>query len=347
MKRLLLILVCVAAAPFAAAQAPRTLDIYFIDVEGGQSTLVVTPDRQSLLIDAGFPGDGTFNSTPGDPHAARDANRIVAAARDAGVSRIDVLLVTHFHADHDGGVPELSQLIPIATFADHDHPLPQVESVKGSLAAFERYKAARANGRHLDVKPGDRLPVAAVDVVIVSSAGELLSRPLARGGETPAGCASAVPPQEPNENPRSTGVLLTFGRFRFLDPGDLTGDPLHALACPNDLIGPVDLYLVTHHGNADAADAATFAAWRPRAAVVDNGEKKGGAPNVLAMLHGLSGTDTWQLHRSPTAAANTADARIANLDETTSYWIKVRAREDGSFVMSNPRTGRSQPYAAR
>src|SRR5262249_9187549 len=157
------------AALLAAAPA-RTLDIYFIDVEGGQATLVVTPRGESLLIDTGFPGQGgTFSSIPGDPAQARDANRILAAARAAGVSRIDVLLITHFHADHDGGVTELSTLLPIRTFVDHDRPLPSVESVKGSLAAFAWYEAVRAKGRHLVAAPGDRLPLKTIDSVVVSS----------------------------------------------------------------------------------------------------------------------------------------------------------------------------------
>ena len=113
--------VLAAAVVVLSAQA-ATLDIYFIDVEGGQSTLVVTPAGESLLIDAGFPGDGTFASAPGDPSKARDAQRILAAARDAGVKQIDYLLLTHFHADHDGGVTELSQLLPIKTFIDHGDP---------------------------------------------------------------------------------------------------------------------------------------------------------------------------------------------------------------------------------
>ena len=110
----------VLAIALSQAIAPKTLDIYFIDVEGGQSTLIVTPAGESLLVDAGFPGAGTFDSKPGDPRQARDAQRIVAAARAAGLTRIDYLLVTHFHADHDGGVVELAQLMPIGTFIDHD-----------------------------------------------------------------------------------------------------------------------------------------------------------------------------------------------------------------------------------
>src|SRR5262249_46033812 len=151
-----------------------------------------------------------------------------------------------FHADHDGGVTELAHLLPIRTFVDHDHPLPSVERVKGSLAAFGWYETVRAKGRHIDAHPGQHLPLSGVASVIVSSAGETIAAPLPGGGGANPACGpSAVPPEEPNENPRSRGVLLTFGTFRFLDVGDLTGPPLYALACPRDRIGPVDVYVVT------------------------------------------------------------------------------------------------------
>jgi len=144
----------------AAIQAARTtLDIYFIDVEGGQATLVATPAGEALLVDAGFPGSGGFDALPGDPAKARDAQRILAAARDAGATQIDYLLTTHFHADHDGGVVELSQLLPIRTFVDHGRVLPDAESVAGTLRAFDRYAAVRAKGRHLEPAPGDRIPL--------------------------------------------------------------------------------------------------------------------------------------------------------------------------------------------
>lgn len=347
-----------AAAALLGA-APRTLDIYFIDVEGGQATLVVTPRGESLLIDTGFPGQGgTFSSTPGVPARARDANRILAAARDAHVSRIDVLLITHFHADHDGGVTELSKLLPIRTFVDHDKPLPSVESVKGSLQAFAWYEAVRAKGRHVVVSPGDHLPLTGVESLVVSSAGATITRPLPgadSGGANLCSLDPPIPPQEPNENPRSTGVLLTFGAFRFLDLGDLTGPPLFALVCPENLIGAVDVYLVPHHGGPDAAHLAHPMAFVPRATIVDNGERKGGAPQLLAALHTVEGINNmgdrstpywsyWQLHRA-SGGQNFDDEYIANLDETTSYWIKVSAREDGSFTVTNARTGKSVSYA--
>jgi hypothetical protein len=158
--------------------------------------------------------------------------------------------------------------------------------------------------------------------------------------------ASAVPAEESNENPRSTGVLLTFGSFRFLDVGDLTGTPLFDLACPRDRIGPVDVYLVAHHGNADAADPGTFAAFRPRVAIVNNGERKGGAAKLLAALRTVPAMESWQLHRSA-AGENSSDQHIANLDESTSYWIKISARDDGSFTLTNARTNESRSYPRR
>jgi beta-lactamase superfamily II metal-dependent hydrolase len=338
-------------APAAAAAQGRTLDIYFIDVEGGQATLVVTPAGEALLIDTGFPSDGTFASVPGDPGKARDANRILTAARAAGVKAIDYLLITHFHADHDGAVPELAQLIPIRTFVDHDVPAADAEAgVPGTQAAFDAYARVRAKGRHLIPKPGDRIPLKGVEAVVVSAAGATLQKPLpGAGGANPACGATAPAAQERTENPRSTGIRLRFGQFTFLDVGDLSGSPLFALACPRSLVGPTDVYLVAHHGGADAGDAASFAAIAPRVAILNNGEKKGGAPEVLAALHQARGLeDAWQLHRSlPPGPRFFNDDRVANLDSSTAHWLKLSARTDGSFAVTNGRTGETKTYGAR
>jgi beta-lactamase superfamily II metal-dependent hydrolase len=351
MIRTLTAIVVSAAMLAPAVHAARTtLDIYFIDVEGGQSTLFVTPAGESLLVDTGFPSDGTFASIPGDPARARDAQRILAAARDAGVTRIDYLLTTHFHADHDGGVVELAQLLPIRTFIDHGRVLPVAEeNVKGTLQAFERYAAVRSEGRHLEPAPGARLPLKGVEAIVVSAAGSVIAKPLAGAGSRTPGCApSAPPPEEPNENPRSTGIQLRFGEFRVLDVGDLSGTPLFALACPNSLVGPIDVYLVAHHGGPDAGDPATFAAFRPRVAILNNGATKGGVPETFAALRAAPGVDVWQLHRSEKPGArNFPDDRIANLDESTAHWLLVSAREDGSFTVTNGRTGSGRDYGAR
>jgi beta-lactamase superfamily II metal-dependent hydrolase len=348
-----LLAVFLALAPVAAAQPPagRTLDIYFIDVEGGQSTLIVFPGGESLLVDAGYPSSGTFESAPGDPGKARDPQRILEAAKLAGISRIDYLLVTHYHGDHVGGVPELAQRIPIGTFVDHGRVNDDAEErVPGTVGMYKAYAAVRARGRHLEPRPGERLPIAGADVTIVSAAGATLAGPLdgARPGRNTVCPAQGLAAQEPTENPLSVGFLLRFGKFRFLDIGDLTGAPLFRLACPSDLIGPVDAYLVTHHGGADAADPVLFGALQPRVAILNNGANKGAAAETFKTLRSLNGTDTWQLHRSEApGTANFADERIANLSEATSHWIRIRASEDGSFGVTNGRTGATTRYPPR
>jgi competence protein ComEC len=325
----------------------RTLDIYFIDVEGGQSTLLVTPERQSFLIDTGWAGSGIPDSAPGEPAKSRDANRIVAAARDAGVKQIDYLLITHFHPDHDGGVVELAQLMPIRHFIDHGSLPAEAQQDAGTKAAFERYLAVRGRLPHIEPKPGDHLPLTGIDAVVVASAAATISKPLPAAGEVNSVCGpAAVPPRDPTENPRSTGVLVTFGKFRFLDVGDLSGQPLFNLACPKSLIGPVDVYLVAHHGGPDVADPATFAAFKPRVAIMNNGLKKGGAQATYESLHHVAGLqDVWQLHRSEAAGDHNFSAdHIANIDESTAHWIKITASEDGSFKVLNGRTGNGKQY---
>jgi competence protein ComEC len=340
-----------ARTTFAAAPAGPTLHIYFIDVEGGQSTLIVTPDKHSLLIDTGWAGDGS-GFRAGDPHRARDANRIVAAAHDAGVGEIDYLLITHFHTDHVGGVSELAQLMPIRVFIDHGGPSEEAEKTSAETRrAFAAYAKVRsAATRHIEPKPGDRLPLNDVEATVVSSAATTLTTPLPGAGEKNPLCRDrASPPRDPYENPRSTGLVVRYGRFRFLDLGDLSGQPLFNLACPRNLVGPVDVYLVAHHGGPDVADRATFEAFRPRVAIMNNGLHKGGARATYQLLHQLPGLeDIWQLHWSAEAGdANFTAPYIANLDESSAHWIELVAKQDGSFLIFNQRTDERKEYAPR
>ena len=340
---------CAPAIGRAAATAAHTLDIYFIDVEGGKATLIVTPTRESFLIDAGFPGSGTFNSTPGDPAQARDAQRILQAARDAGLSRIDHLLVTHYHADHFGGVMELAQLIPIVQYIDHAAPSAEAEArVPGTLALYEAYVAVRSRAKHRPAKAGDRLGLGDVTVDVVASDGAVLPQPLAGGGAANPACTTGgAPAQETTENPKSTGILLTYGAFRYLDPGDLSGPPLYALTCPVNLIGEADVYAIAHHGGEDGADPSLFAAVKPRVAVFSNGTRKGAQAATFNTLRQF-GIPAWQLHRTENPGAeNMPDAQIANLDTTTSAWIKLSANRDGSFAITNGRTGQTTSYPER
>jgi competence protein ComEC len=324
-----------------SAAAARTLDMYFIDVEGGQSTLLVTPAGESLLVDTGYSGNGD-----------RDANRILAAARAAGVTKIDHLLITHFHTDHDGGVVALAAKMPIRRFYDHGSlPFDDPDAVADTrwppyVDALNAYIPIRAKGKHIEPKPGQRLRLKGVDVTWVSSLRATIVKPVAGAGQPNAACPPVAPPaQEKFENPRSTGFHLRFGKFLFVDLGDLSGEPMYKLICPKNLLGEVDLYLVPHHGGPDLAYPATLAAFHPRAALVNNGVTKGGSVETFAALEAVPNLDVWQLHRSGIPGAkNTADDRIANLDESTGYWIKMSASPDGSFVLTNGRTGVSKSY---
>jgi competence protein ComEC len=315
----------------------KTLDIFFIDVEGGEATLIVTATGESLLIDAGYGGRG-----------GRDPARILAAAREARVDHIDYLLITHFHPDHIGGVSELAGLIPIRAFMDYGEPL---GTDRMAIGGFRNYEPVRSQHLHLRLKPGDRLPLKGVDAEIVSAAGAVLSKPLPGGGQKNAACATIEDqPDDGTENFRSIGLRLRFGAFRFIDLGDLSGNTLGALVCPMNLLGAASLYLVPHHGNFDSNVPAVIAALRPRVAIMNNGATKGGAPEAFATLRHQPGLeDLWQLHASRNQNAdNSADSFIANVDEgQTSYWIKLTANDDGNFTVINGRSGFSKTYVAK
>ena len=332
-----LIVVVWLATGAGHAQARRSLDVYFIDVEGGQSTLLVTPAGESLLVDAGWAG---FNG--------RDADRIAAVAKKAGLSRIDNLVVTHYHADHVGGVPELAARIPIRRFVDHG---PTVEQGERPAALFAAYLDARQRGEHLQVAPGDRIPMSDLDVRVVSSAGALLHDALPGGGAANPLCRDFKPlDEDKSENARSVGMMLAFGRFRLLDIGDLTWNKEHDLVCPNNLLGTVDVYLTTHHGLNISGPPALVHAIRPRVAVMNNGATKGGSPEAWRIVRQSPGLeDLWQLHAATAAGPEyTSSATlIANPDETTAHGIHLAAQRDGSFTVTNDRTGFSKSYPRR
>jgi beta-lactamase superfamily II metal-dependent hydrolase len=334
----LAVLVTVLVLGAAAALAAKTLDIYFIDVEGGQATLIVTPAGQSLLVDAGF-------ATPDH----RDQERIMAAARAAGINRLDYMLVTHFHADHAGGVPEIARRLPVKTFVDYGKP---VETAPFAVEPFEAYKPVREGGQQLHPVPGDRLALAGVEADVVSAGGVSLTKALSGAGQANPACAAPGRLYSDSiENEQSLGIRLKFGRFTFLDLGDLSGSKLAALACPTNLVGHVDVYLVPHHGNKDTAIPAVIAAVSPRVAILNNGVSKGGDADAFASLRGAMGIeDTWQLHKTRRPGAqNFQDAFIANLnladgEKDAGAWLKISADESGSFTVTNGRTGVTKSY---
>lgn len=346
----IVLITILAAGACTTTPIARTLDVYFVDVEGGQATLFIMPDGETLLFDAGYPGQGKSDPTPGDARNARDPQRILAAAKDANISRIDYLLISHFHTDHFGGTMELAELIPIGTIIDRGTGT--LESpVKPSMRnLLDAYETVREQQDILTPVVGERLPLDGVEITVVSSGGEILE---SQGEKTATPIAACDRPVltagVPTENQRSLGILLRYGEFRFLDLGDLGGQTLSDLVCPGNRIGSIDVYLVPHHGGVDSADPATLAAFRPRVAILNNGATKGGAAPIFDVLRDAQGLeDVWQLHRAETEGAeNFAPERIANLDTQTENWIKLSAKPDGSFRVFNGRTGEWKSYDVR
>ena len=202
----------------------------------------------------------------------------------------------------------------VKTFVDHG---PTVE--ESTQALYKAYVDVRDKAAHLQVKPGDTIPIEGLDVRVVSSNGDVISSPLPGGGEKNPLCASFKPQDpDPTENARSVGSVLTFGKFRMLDLGDLTWNKERDLACPENRLGPIDLYLTTHHGLPVSGAPVLVHAIRPRVTVMNNGAKKGGSAQAWQIVRDAPGIeDIWQLHYSVDAGAdhNIAQPFIANMDE--------------------------------
>jgi beta-lactamase superfamily II metal-dependent hydrolase len=333
-----LFLVAVLAFLSAPLRASDTLDVYFIDVEGGQSTLFVTPSGKSMLVDTGWPG---FNG--------RDAERIATVAKAAGVTRINYLVITHYHMDHVGGVPQLAERIPIGTFVDHGR---NVETGKEADDLYHAYVQARDRASHLIVRAGDRIPVEGLEVRVVSAAGQGIVRSLQGAGQPNPICATTKPRElDPSENAQSIAMLITFGKFRMVDFGDLTWNKELGLVCPDNKLGTVDVYLSTHHGLNESNAPAMVDALKPRVAITNNGATKGGSPEALRTIRTSPGIeDVWQLHYAQDAGKenNAPEPFIVNVDQDASVsWIKLSAGLDGGFTVTNSRNGKTKTYVPR
>jgi len=324
---------------FAIPGPPRaSMQIYFVDVEGGQATLFVTADKHSLLIDTGWPG---FNG--------RDADRIASAAKAAGLDHIDCVLLTHYHTDHTGGVPQLVAKIPVKMFIDHGPNRETADESTVKIADAYQKVLSSGNYEHIVAHPGDNLPVPGMNIMVVSADGNLIAQPLPGGGTENQYCASSEKrPADQTENARSLGVVINYGKLRILDLGDLTWDKEMELMCPVNKLGHIDLLVVSHHGWQQSSSPALVHAITPRVAIMDNGERKGGSPSsweIVAKSPGLE--DLWQLHYSAEGgpAHNVDPARIANLQGTDpGNYIKVTAYPNGELEVMNSRTGVSKNY---
>lgn len=318
----------------------KPLEVFFVDVEGGQATLIVSPSGQSLLIDTGWRG---FNN--------RDTDRIVAAAKHAHLKQIDYVLITHYHRDHVGGAPQLIDKMKIGTFVDHG---PNTEDSKIVREDYADYEKVLPRAQHLVVKPGDKVPIKGIDVTVLTAAGNAITSPLAGAGQPNAACATAQKKEvDTSENARSLGTQISYGSFRMLDLGDLTWNKELELVCPNNLIGTVDVYLTTHHGLDQSGSPQLVDAIHPRVAIMNNGAKKGGDASAWQVIEHSPGLeDMWQLHYAIAGGTdnNVRDSYIANIDEVCQgKGLRLTAEADGSFTVYNERNKfeRSYPVKAK
>ncbi len=320
----------------------HTLEIYYVDVEGGAATLIVTPAGESILIDAGWPG---FES--------RDAKRIMQAMKQAGITTIDHLITTHYHVDHFGGTPELAKLVKIGHFYDRGPLLPEIKEYTDNPQMYRDYLAA-AKQKNIALKPADT-----ISLKRASGTPPLRLLCLASGGATVhrdkqipnAECASTKPMDEDkSDNARSVVLKLSYGAFDFLDCGDLTWNIERALVCPANEIGEIDLYQVTHHGMNTSNNPVLLRSVKPTAAIMNNGARKGGHPDVVKSLREVSSLkDLWQMHRN---VASTDDQNapadfIANPDEKPDAANMIRVSVDAAqhtFTVTNQRNQKSQSY---
>src|SRR5437667_3484190 len=359
---LLLVLALLTAMLLAQNRPAKTLDIYEMDVEGRHSQLYVAPSGESVLIDTGNAGAA----------AVRDADRIMAAVRDAGLKQIDHLITTHYHGDHVGGLLEVAKRIPIQEFIDHG---PNVQPAPAIDPILQQYAVLSANVKHRVVKPGDKVAVTGLGWQIVAAGGRVLSSALPGAGSANPYCAGfkrhtvnpvSGQPVGNTEDEQSVGSHITFGKFRVLYLGDFTWNQEFELNCPVNRIGTVDLFVASRHGQSSSNSEALAHAVRPKVIITNNGTRKGGQPDAMKVL--LSSPrleDLWQIHFSELSGqeytvpgmfiANSFDEQLAAMPVAPkplpqgaqappppahngiAYWIKVSAEADGNFTVTNGR----------
>lgn len=303
---LLVLLSALLGFPSATSsqEGGKGLRIYWIDVEGGAATLVVTPEGGTLLMDCGWPGK-------------RDAERIAKTLAAAGAKKIDHYLTSHFHTDHWGGIAELAALVPIGKY--YYHPFPDA-SAKDVDPKIKTTFLGLAEGKSVIVAAGSEVPLPGAQVKILVANGTVLNE--AAGSPQVRRCEAnpehPAKPEDPSDNARSVGFLLTVGEFQFLNLGDLTWNVEHKLVCPVNLIGAVDVYQVSHHGLDTSNHPALLKAASPTVAVINNGAKKGGTAPAFKWLKETPGIqDIFQMHRNVSTGPgdNTAPELTANDDE--------------------------------
>ncbi|MCJ7777358.1 MAG: MBL fold metallo-hydrolase [Sedimentisphaerales bacterium] len=313
------------------------MDIYVIDTCGGKAVLILSPAGETMLIDAGYP-------RPDD----RDTNRIVETAQSLGIKQFDYVVATHYDADHSGNIPQVVAKIPARVFVDHGKPVPAAVE-RNRQKNFQSYLQAIGEQKRMSVKPGDVIPIKAVLVTVVTAGGNVLSKPLPGGGKTNEFCTGKTQPEytDTDDNAGSIGLLFEFGKFRMLDLADLLSPIEYKLMCPNNLVGEVSLFMVSHHGFKVSNSQFLVHAVRPKVAILNNGARKGGDTEVFDILKSSPGLqDIWQLHYAISAKDKNAPERfIANVEEKCEgKFIKISALPDGTFTVTNTRNNFSKSY---
>ena len=361
----LLAVACSAAPALAQTRTAKPLQIYVVDVEGGNATLFVAPSGESLLIDTG---------NAGAVAAPRDAGRIMEAAKDAGLTQIDNLIITHWHGDHFGGLAELAKQIPIKHYYDHGPNVQPGQAADDFLKTV--YPELTGKALHTVLKAGDKIPFGTVDVRVVISAGETIKTPLKGAGQANAECANFKAGDNNAEDPMSVGIHVMYGKFRTAHFGDITKNKEFELMCPNNRLGTVDLLLGLHHGQSSSNSPVIVHALRPRAAIMNDGTRKGGEPEAMRSVFSSPGLeDLWQMHFSLLSGqeytvpgafiANQVDqqgeampigtwtpplpgqqAVPAPAHNGKSNYFKVTAQQDGTFTVTNTRNNFSKTYRA-
>jgi beta-lactamase superfamily II metal-dependent hydrolase len=327
----------------APAAEPRPLEIHFIDTEGGAATLIVTPLGESVLVDTGNPGE-------------RDAGRIARAAKEAGLERIDHLIVTHWHGDHHGGVPRLVELIPVKRFYDHGVPEPLTRDIRAAEVEAYRKAGGAASTR---LGPGSVVPLAQppggprLELRVVAADGIVLGEK--PGAPRTRACdrkGHEARPDDTSDNAKSIAFVLEFGEFDFFDGGDLTWNVEHKLVCPENIPGPADVFQVNHHGLDQSNHPALIEALKPCVAVINNGARKGAEPRTVATLKALPGLEAiFQLHRNVRTGTegNAPPEHVANDEETCKGGlVRLAVAPDGrTYAVRVPSKGTERRYESR
>jgi beta-lactamase superfamily II metal-dependent hydrolase len=340
---LLVVAVSLSCAAVQADSKDGRLDIYFIDVEGGAATLMVTPGGESVLTDSGYPGNQN-----------RDLNRILHVAKDvAKLDQIDHAVVSHWHLDHFGNHAALAGQIPIKNFWDRGIPdaLQEDPEFPDRIAA---YRAATQN-HSMPLKAGNEfdfeVPKTPLSVKIVTASREVIPN---TGEPNPFAAANKPQPDDPTDNSASISQLYTFGDFKFLTCGDLTWNTEAKLVTPNNPIGTVDLFMVTHHGLDTSNNPTLVQAIDPVVCIMCNGPKKGGALATQKTLKSVKSLKAlYQLHRNVDLPADQqAPAEfIANSEPTENcdgQWVLASVAPDGkSYTVQIGPDGKKATYQTR